>query len=142
MQVVEDDQGLSPGFAGGARITGRSVRFAEVAEQVRLVIPDASGPENPERVLITGHVLLILAEVVVGVPDAVQVVAPLRAERPAEINVAAGLASRIVERREQDERPPLVDQRVLADAEPQAGAAEFIVRAGLRRRVLDALGRR
>ena len=71
-----------------------------------------------------------------------QVVAPLRAERPAEIDVAAGLASRIAQRCEQDERPPLVGQRVLAAAEPQAGAAEFIVRAGLRRRVLDPLGRR
>src|SRR2546421_4903531 len=71
VHFVEDGQGLLPGVAGGLRVAGGVVGVAEVGEGVGLVVAVAGVPDQSEGVLVAGDGLGVLAEVVVGVAQAV-----------------------------------------------------------------------
>jgi hypothetical protein len=71
-QVLEDDQGLLPGLPGLGEIAGRLAGLAEVGEGVRFGEAVAGFPVQAERALVAGGGFAEVAQMVLGVPQAVR----------------------------------------------------------------------
>ncbi len=69
--MVEDGQGLLPGVAGRRMVADRLVGVAEVGEDGCFDVPVAEVPGQVEGVLVAGDGLDVVAQVVVGVAEAV-----------------------------------------------------------------------
>ena len=70
--AVEYGQGLPPRVAGRLRVTDGALAVAQVREHDRLGVVVGELPEQAEGALVARDGLPVLAEVVMGVPDAVQ----------------------------------------------------------------------
>jgi hypothetical protein len=75
VQVIEDGQGVLPGAAGGVVVSGGLVGVAEMGEALGPVAQVASLAIGIDGLLITRDCLDTMAQVVVGVAEAVQVTA-------------------------------------------------------------------
>ena len=123
LEVVEDGEGLLPGFPGGQQLASGAADIAEVGEGIGLSPAVAGGLEDGQRALIAGGGLAEVAGMVFGVaqavPDAALEVAAAVAgvEREGALAKLAGLLV-------------VPQQRVV----PADGAEQF----GLARLVADA----
>ena len=82
-QVVEDGQRLLPGLPGLRQLAGGVARVAEVGEGVRFIEADTGFPEKAERALVAGGGFGEVAQVVLGVPQAVPQTSPSSQRSPA-----------------------------------------------------------
>lgn len=71
LQVVEDSQRLLPGLAGLGRLARGVVGVADVDERVRFIVRGAGIAVHTERALVAGGGLGEVAQVVLGVSQAV-----------------------------------------------------------------------
>ena len=71
LDFLEDDERLLPGLAGLRQLAGGVVGVTEVGESVRFVEAVAEFPEDAERTLVAGGGFGEVAELVLGVAQAV-----------------------------------------------------------------------
>src|SRR3954451_14651790 len=72
VEIVDYRQGPLPGVSGGIAVTGVTVRVPKVGQDRGLAMAVAEIPCQVEAAVIVGHGGGIVAEMVVGVADAVQ----------------------------------------------------------------------
>jgi hypothetical protein len=155
VEVDQDGQCKLPGVAGGVEVAGDVVGLAEVGEKGGLVVAVVL-PGQVDGVLVAGDGLVVLAEVVVGVADAVPgnglpvavaeflvqgegllaggeglpVIAELSVE-PAAVVEGSGLPRPVTGGLEQVERQPGVVEGFSVPALPLPRPGEVVVAAGL-----------
>jgi hypothetical protein len=71
LQVLEDGQRLLPGLPGLGQLAGGVAGVAEVGQDVRFIEKVAGFPEEAERALVAGGGFGEVAQMVLGVPQAV-----------------------------------------------------------------------
>ena len=119
-EVVQDGQRFLPGGAGLIRLTGGEAGVADVAERLGLGPPVADLPVQAEGPLVAGGRFGVVAEVVVGEPEAVPDV---------------GLQPGVAKFGEQLERLPAGDERMAVIAELDVEPADPVQGEGLARPV-------
>ena len=119
-EVVQDGERFLPGGAGLIRLTGGEAGVADVAERLGLGPPVADLPVQAEGPLVAGGRFGVVAEVVVGEPEAVPDV---------------GLQPGVAKFGEQLERLPAGDERMAVIAELDVEPADPVQGEGLARPV-------
>src|SRR5690349_5778700 len=71
LQLLQDRQTVPPGLPGRVVVADRQVRLPQMGEDVRLAGSVAQLAAQLERMLVAGHRLAVIAEVVVGEAETV-----------------------------------------------------------------------